>query len=326
MIGKWHLGSDPVGFDRWEILPGQGAYRNPVLYTATGEKTYTGRLRDRRHHRSRRSSSSSSGRANKPFFLMMHHKAPHRPWEPSDHIRRRVRGAADSRAGDVLGFLRDAHRCAAREPAARRRRSHQPRSEADAAAGPRRRSVDEVARHQAGLGRRSCATARRVTLTGEALARWKYQRYMQDYLATRAVGGRQRRPGARGARQGRPRAQHDGHLHERPGILPRRPRPLRQAVHVRGIDPDAVSRPLARRHQAGHEERCDRAQRRLRADVSRCSPGCRHRPRCRAAASWPCCAAARRRTGARRCTTATTTTPAITTRGRTTACARARTS
>ena len=26
MIGKWHLGSDPVGFDRWEILPGQGAY------------------------------------------------------------------------------------------------------------------------------------------------------------------------------------------------------------------------------------------------------------------------------------------------------------
>src|SRR4029079_19172480 len=42
MIGKWHLGSDPVGFDRWEILPGQGAYQNPVFYTATGEKTYTG--------------------------------------------------------------------------------------------------------------------------------------------------------------------------------------------------------------------------------------------------------------------------------------------
>ena len=26
MIGKWHLGSDPTGFDHWEILPGQGAY------------------------------------------------------------------------------------------------------------------------------------------------------------------------------------------------------------------------------------------------------------------------------------------------------------
>src|SRR5262245_8060984 len=43
MIGKWHLGSDPVGFDKWEILPGQGAYKDPVFYTATSEKTYTGR-------------------------------------------------------------------------------------------------------------------------------------------------------------------------------------------------------------------------------------------------------------------------------------------
>jgi arylsulfatase A-like enzyme len=81
MIGKWHLGSDPAGFDRWEILPGQGAYMNPILYTATGEKTYTGRyvtdvvtdlaidfLKTRP--------------AQKPFFLMVHHKAPHRPWEP----------------------------------------------------------------------------------------------------------------------------------------------------------------------------------------------------------------------------------------------------
>src|SRR6185369_17251347 len=43
MIGKWHLGSDPVGFDSWEILPGQGAYFDPIFYTATNEKTYTGR-------------------------------------------------------------------------------------------------------------------------------------------------------------------------------------------------------------------------------------------------------------------------------------------
>ena len=30
MIGKWHLGSDPAGFDTWEILPGQGVYYDPV--------------------------------------------------------------------------------------------------------------------------------------------------------------------------------------------------------------------------------------------------------------------------------------------------------
>ncbi len=43
MIGKWHLGSDPPGFDHWEIFPGQGDYVDPILYTATSEKKYTGR-------------------------------------------------------------------------------------------------------------------------------------------------------------------------------------------------------------------------------------------------------------------------------------------
>jgi arylsulfatase A-like enzyme len=43
MIGKWHLGSDPVGFDRWDILPGQGRYVDPVFYSASSETTYTGR-------------------------------------------------------------------------------------------------------------------------------------------------------------------------------------------------------------------------------------------------------------------------------------------
>ena len=41
MIGKWHLGSDPAGFDYWQIFPGQGAYWNPVLYGTDGEKKLT---------------------------------------------------------------------------------------------------------------------------------------------------------------------------------------------------------------------------------------------------------------------------------------------
>ena len=83
MVGKWHLGSDPVGFDKWEILPGQGAYQDPVFYTATGEKAYTGRyvtdvITDLALE------FVETRPRDKPFFLMMHHKAPHRPWEPSD--------------------------------------------------------------------------------------------------------------------------------------------------------------------------------------------------------------------------------------------------
>src|SRR5262249_19311747 len=42
MIGKWHLGSDPTGFDYWNILPGQGVYHNPVFITSEGRKMHTG--------------------------------------------------------------------------------------------------------------------------------------------------------------------------------------------------------------------------------------------------------------------------------------------
>ena len=105
MIGKWHLGSDPAGFDHWEILPGQGAYFDPVFYTATGEKTYTGRyvtdvITDLGIE------FISTRPREKPFFLMLHHKAPHRPWQPDRGARRAVRGAVDSRAGDAVGRLR----------------------------------------------------------------------------------------------------------------------------------------------------------------------------------------------------------------------------
>ncbi len=81
MLGKWHLGSDPTGFDDWEILPGQGAYFDPVLYTADGQKKYKGdyvthviteRTIDLLEHRPK----------DKPFLIFSHHKAPHRIWEP----------------------------------------------------------------------------------------------------------------------------------------------------------------------------------------------------------------------------------------------------
>ena len=51
MIGKWHLGSDPTGFDRWTILPGQGVYHNPDFLERRGPPADPG-LRDRHHHRS----------------------------------------------------------------------------------------------------------------------------------------------------------------------------------------------------------------------------------------------------------------------------------
>jgi arylsulfatase A-like enzyme len=80
MIGKWHLASDPTGFDYWNILPGQGVYYDPTFVEASGRKKYTGYCTDLIGDFSidwlkRRD-------PKKPFFLMSHHKAPHRPWQP----------------------------------------------------------------------------------------------------------------------------------------------------------------------------------------------------------------------------------------------------
>ncbi len=120
MIGKWHLGSDPQGFDRWEILPGQGAYFDPILYTAGGETPYTGRyvtdvVTDLAIEAIR------SRPADRPFFLMLHHKAPHRPWEPDEVHRAMFADRWIPGARDPVGRLLDARGRPARERAARRR-------------------------------------------------------------------------------------------------------------------------------------------------------------------------------------------------------------
>jgi arylsulfatase A-like enzyme len=94
MIGKWHLGSDPAGFDRWEILPGQGVYVDPVMYTATGEKTYTGRyVTDVITERAL--DFITNRPRNKPFFLMLHHQGPAPALGPRSDPSRAVRRSLD---------------------------------------------------------------------------------------------------------------------------------------------------------------------------------------------------------------------------------------
>ena len=79
MFGKWHLGSDPTGFDQWKILPGQGNYHDPVFYTATKKKKESGYCTDLITDFS--IDFLEKRPADKPFFLMCHHKAPHRDWQ-----------------------------------------------------------------------------------------------------------------------------------------------------------------------------------------------------------------------------------------------------
>lgn len=81
MIGKWHLTSNPTGFDYWDILFGQGDYFNPDFlcngdsvrregYVTNIIADLTIEWLDKKRD------------PNKPFCLLMHNKAPHRVWSP----------------------------------------------------------------------------------------------------------------------------------------------------------------------------------------------------------------------------------------------------
>ena len=81
MIGKWHLKSEPAGFDYWKVLPGQGHYYNPDFRTPDGPEQIEGYVTDIITDLAL--DWLKSGRDNgKPFLLMYQHKAPHREWFP----------------------------------------------------------------------------------------------------------------------------------------------------------------------------------------------------------------------------------------------------
>jgi arylsulfatase A-like enzyme len=82
MIGKWHLVTDPAGFDYWNILPGQGIYHDPFLIEMGQRKKHPGYVTDIIADLSMDWLKARD--RSKPFFLMCHHKAPHRPWEPDE--------------------------------------------------------------------------------------------------------------------------------------------------------------------------------------------------------------------------------------------------
>ena len=85
VVGKWHLVSDPTGFDYWHILPGQGVYYNPPMRKNGQPVKHDGYTTD---IITDLSLDWLKGRdKNRPFVLMCQHKAPHREWcPPARHL------------------------------------------------------------------------------------------------------------------------------------------------------------------------------------------------------------------------------------------------
>ena len=153
IIGKWHLGSDPTGFDRWIVLPGQGNYVNPQFLVPGHALTIEGHCTDLTGDLAIEFLKTRP--QDKPFFLMVHQKAPHRNWQPDERNKAKFKDAVIPEPATLL---------------------------------------DDYATRPAALPENQQTIARDLTkndlkqepppgLAGTELVKWKYQRYMQDYLA-----------------------------------------------------------------------------------------------------------------------------------------------
>lgn len=86
LFGKWHLDSMPTGFDKWEVFHNQGEYYNPDYFDAPG-----GTWRRTRVHGYSTDITTQKALAwldardkERPFAMVLAHKAPHRPWLPAE--------------------------------------------------------------------------------------------------------------------------------------------------------------------------------------------------------------------------------------------------
>lgn len=202
MVGKWHLVSEPTGFDYWNILTGQGDYYNPIFIDNGERKVMPGYCTNVTTDLAL--DWLENGRdKSKPFCLFLHHKAPHRTWMPDlqdldlyndityplpdnfyDDYEGRVAAASQE-----LSIIKDMNVIYDLKMADKENEIHTPEQywledygrgmylETDR---PGRMTKEQQAVWDAHYGP-IIEKFKRDSLSGNALAEWKYQRYMHDY-------------------------------------------------------------------------------------------------------------------------------------------------
>jgi len=176
VIGKWHLESDPTGFDHWHVLPGQGIYYNPPMIRDGERVTHTGYTTDLISDFTVEWLQARD--KSKPFLLMSQHKAPHREWVPAlrhlgwnndQHFPEPEtlfddysgRGRAEKEQDMTLEKTFNARDSKESAPPYL---NEEQRKAWDAYYEPRNQIISQ--------------------LSGKDLVRWRYQRYLHDYLGT----------------------------------------------------------------------------------------------------------------------------------------------
>ncbi|MBM3860173.1 MAG: sulfatase [Verrucomicrobia bacterium] len=178
VIGKWHLETDPVGYDHWHILPGQGIYYNPPMFRNGERVTHTGYTTDLISEFSIEWLKKRD--KSKPFMLMSQHKAPHREWAPA---LRHLGWNGDNKFPEPETLFDD---YSGRGRAEKEQDMTLAKTFNDRDAklvAPPYLNEEQRTIWDAYYEPRNEAF-RKANLTGKDLVRWRYQRYMHDYLGT----------------------------------------------------------------------------------------------------------------------------------------------
>ncbi len=178
IVGKWHLVSEPTGFDYWNVLVGQGTYYNPRLIDNGKDVQLTGYTTDLltdisidwlEHKRDK----------SKPFVLMYQHKAPHRAWEPAPKYLHMYDDVTIPEPATLFDDYEGRGTPArTQEMTIAHHMNSNDLKLTDSRAGL---NEDQLATWKAAYDPKNEAF-RNANLQGEDLVHWKYQRYMKDYL------------------------------------------------------------------------------------------------------------------------------------------------
>jgi len=181
LVGKWHLKSTPTGFDHWEVFPDQGQYYDPELLSAAGRRRADGYASEVVTDLALEWLDARA--PDRPFLLCLHHKAPHRSWEPGP---RELGLYADEVLAEPATLFDD-YATRASGAAAQEMSLARDLSDFDLKLGPPTpRDPRALAAWTAAYAEENAAL-RSQPLEGDARTRWNYQRYLKDYL--RCVAG-----------------------------------------------------------------------------------------------------------------------------------------
>lgn len=190
-IGKWHLQTNPQGFSYWQVLPGQGSYYNPDFLMMNGErKRVEGYVSDIVEDAAEKWLNQRD--TSQPFCLVIGHKNTHRTWMPDIKDLRMFNQSTFPLPANFYDSYETRAAAAVQDMTINKTmqlgydlKMFDSKEEED-----KEFSIKQMtsAQRQAYMAFYDSINAdlKSKKLGGKALVEWKYQRYMQDYLATAA--------------------------------------------------------------------------------------------------------------------------------------------